>query len=71
MAKCKHCGVEESEHCPGFEPEIIPDGCKCDPNEWDLEVGPICDSYSPVGLSGSCCKHCEHDEECHKKDGTQ
>ena len=40
----------------------MPDGCQCDPGEWD-EVTPICGKFQ--GESGKHCERCAHDEACH------
>ena len=68
MAKldiCIHCGLPEPEHCI-FEPAIVPEGCQCDPVEWENpgNLPPICDNFEELGRTGLC-KNCEHLRECH------
>lgn len=63
--KCKHCGLDESEHCPGFELFDIPDGCVCDPMTWwPNDIPLVCENF--VGEdTGRYCERCEHDYDCH------
>lgn len=64
---CKLCGRPEEEHC---RPEWIeqPDGCVCDPLEWDYHnmdrLPPACEEH--VGDPAGNCERCEHDKACHK-----
>lgn len=72
MAKypiCQRCNRPEDEHCPGFDPYIVPDGCQCDPRDWgDNKIKPICARF--VGSPDENCEDCEHHIECHHKKGS-
>lgn len=59
---CRHCGLTETEHHK-FEPQVMPKGCVCDPEDWGVLVPP-CSSY--IEDEEGRCSRCEHDKECHK-----
>ena len=61
---CENCGLPESDHCV-FVPAIMPDGCQCDPCDWD-DVPPICDDFTSADYDGERCATCEHDRVCHE-----
>jgi len=63
MKICVYCGKLEEEH---HEFKVkMPEGCQCDPGEWE-DVIEICPKYM-ANKPGeySICKNCEHDEICH------
>ena len=65
--RCRICDQYESEH-HAFEAIAIPDGCICDPGEWDVllrEIPAVCDHYECDGKS--YCLRCEHIKACHKE----
>jgi len=60
---CKICGVPEDQHHTA-EWREQPDGCVCDPLEWDVDaIPPACDEYQGDGKQN--CTRCEHDKACH------
>lgn len=66
---CRHCGQEEHEH-HAFEPIKIPEGCKCDWDDWGdpINIPPVCDEWTEGPYSDpSLCGNCEHPRECHKE----
>lgn len=62
MQVCKHCGLQERDHCI-FDPKDIPPGCQCNPMEWNDKIPPPCKKY--VGNGETNCETCEHDKACH------
>ena len=62
---CAICGESEDAHHE-FQPKM-PEGCKCNPGEWD-EYVPVCDVFSGDGRR---CDRCEHDKACHKTEKGQ
>ncbi len=42
-----------------------PDGCRCDPAEWSVEISPICPDYLPEADDDARCLSCQHDRGCH------
>ena len=63
--KCKHCGLTEADHCT-FEAYVIPDGCKCDPEDWGEIIPPICSSFTADPDQPDRCQSCEHEKTCHE-----
>ena len=62
---CKICGEPEESHHE-FDPLTQPDGCECDPLEWDVNPIPEpCPEFQ--GEPGKPCRVCEHDEGCHNR----
>jgi hypothetical protein len=63
MRVCKFCRQGEDEHHE-FESIPIPEGCLCDPWEWEPNpIGPICAQHK--GPSNQNCSECEHNSDCH------
>lgn len=56
--------VGRCECAPEFK---MPDGCRCDPVEWNANKGvePICSRY--IRSEYGWCKHCSHNRECHQE----
>jgi len=43
----------------------MPDGCMCDPEEWDAPVTQICDSFVADSGGFVFCRKCDHERLCH------
>jgi hypothetical protein len=65
---CAKCGRYRREHCE-FELAFIPNGCKCNPNDWFnmRNIPSVCDKFEPMEDDKTLCMHCQHLKECHKK----
>jgi hypothetical protein len=69
---CRICGLPRSSHHE-FDPEPVqsrPSGCVCDAGNWYCDpIPPVCGQYVEDDEFPGQCKTCEHQRECHAKEG--